>query len=90
MIITLEASDIVNILQRAVSEQYRTPNCSISDKSLKKLQKIRVELSVVHTPSRTQNSDDLIGNEAMQQLAQRMRVEEEPENIITDFRDSGM
>lgn len=90
MIVILEAADIIKLLQRAVAEQYRTPNVAVADKSLKKLQKLTVEFSVVNTPARVQQHEDLIGGDTMHQLAQRMQVDSEPDTINAEFNDSGL
>ena len=90
MLITLEASDIATILQEAIRQQYRTPNVSITDKSLKKMRNIKVELQVVPSSPRTPNMQDIEGDARMRDLANRMRVQEEPDTITPEFGDSGL
>lgn len=90
MIIQLEPDELIYLITERIKTIYNTPNVSIVDKSLKKLHKLSVFLQIVPQPNNRGNMDDLVGQEAMAQLAQRMRVEEEPETINPDFVDSAL
>lgn len=90
MKIVLDGSEIAAIVRSKISEQYHTPNVSIVDKSLRKLQKLEIELQVIPSASRSPNMQDVLGGEAMQQLASRMQVDGDIPTIIPEFSDSGI
>lgn len=88
MRIILEAQDIAAIVQEAIRQQYKTPNVSITDTSLRKIQKIKLELQVVPVSARAQNMTDTLGDDRMRQLAQTMQGEGNEAELIAPSLDS--
>lgn len=91
MIIKLEPAELISMVIERLKYMYNTPNISVTDKSLRKLQRLYVEIQVVPVAARGADTNNLVDANRLGQLADRMRNEEDSGVTINpEFGDSGL
>lgn len=90
MIIKLEPAELISMVVEQLKTMYGTPNISVTDKSLRKMQRMSIELQVIPVNARGADMSNMVEPSRLGQLAERMRLEGDSGTINPEFGDSGL